>query len=599
MAYGRIDDNGRLIRYGSKVKIDGAWVDIESADAAEWRAENGVKEIIDDGGASCVCDEGEVPVATGWDNDGANIVRVYTATAITDANPRDIARAVKGADVSAMTGDQKDALLQKLVAALSLALMFAFPTFATVQTARLGDLTSDSAVVTNVEEGVTAETDPVWSEEKENYATMLYADTRATEEGVLGMNTAIEVSTNYTANALDDLKPRYSWNRPDAWAIDVAIDKAEIAGTATIGESGTDEAGRVFTNVTYTTTYQMAAQCSPRMLDESSVYFPIITSWAALPPGGSIDESGHFTATTSGLYRVSATADDGVTKYADIAISAERTVVTSNEYAYVDDDAAFLRHGCHTNALALLDAADTATTNTYGTTEYVVWNAYKPRFISTISGAGGVGAGNYRCFAVSAHILASASHYPDYVRRYNQQTFTDGVNSATVTKSVWHDLDAWAVQNGFTATEAAAVNDLALITCTGDAIPDSCRPYFLTPEAFARRFGSDAGMLTGWRITQLSDWAMPIVFKYANFTTWYAWGDTRRDLRKLITAMRFDTYPAHGGDSGLPIFLLDGTREIVVAHFTTPVGCRADYVAGFRIIKAFVEAHGESIKEAE
>ena len=49
----------------------------------------------------------------------------------------------------------------------------------------------------------------------------------------------------------------------------------------------------------------------------------------------------------------------------------------------------------------------------------------------------------------------------------------------------------------------------------------------------------------------------------------------------------------------MPIFLLDGTREIVVAHHTNVASCRADYVAGFRIIKAFVEAHGETIKEAE
>lgn len=474
--------------------------------------------------------------------------------------------------------------------------------------------------------GIT-ETDPVWEAEKGDYLSQSEwhemwepilgeADTRSlgNESAIMGITSDIESITNeftYTAISntvtkkfVEDLgikpaEPAYSWNRPDAWAIDVEIDKAEVAGTATVDESGTDEAGRIFTNVTYSTTYQMAAQCLPRMLDESSTYFPIITSWAALPPGGTIDENGHFTAATSGLYRVSATADDGTTKYADVAISAERTVVTSNEYAYVDDDAAFLRHGCHTNALALLDAADTATTNYYGTTEYVVWNAYKPRFISTISGAGGTdrGPGDDRCFAVSAHILASASHH--WPKKYNAQTFTDGVNTATVTKQVWHDLPTWAKTHGFTDAEAAAVNDLALITCTGDAIPDACRPYFISPEAFARRFGGDAAMLTGWRITQLSDWAMPIVFKNPTFTVWNQWGNTRRDLRELITAMRFDTYPAHSGDSGLPIFLLDGTREIVVAHHTSVAGCRADYITGFRIIKAFVEAYGETIKEVE
>jgi len=421
-------------------------------------------------------------------------------------------------------------------------------------------------------------------------------------ESITNEFTYTAISNTVTKAYVEDLgikpaDPAYSWVRPDAWAIDVAIDKAEVASTATIDESGTDAAGRICTNITYSTTYQMAAQCSPKMLDESSLYFPEIVSWAALPPGGSIDASGHFTATTSGLYRVSATAADGVTKYADIAISTERTVVTSNEYAYVDDDAAFLRNDCHTNALALLEGADTATTNTYGTTEYVIWNAYKPRFVSRMSdGAGGWGCD--RPFAVSAHILGSASHYEAPNRSYGNQVFTDGVNSATVVKQVWYDLEAWAKTHGFSDAEAAAVRDLALITCTGDAVPEACRPYFLTPEAFARRFGGDAGMLTGWRVTQVSDWAMPLVFG-KRFTGWMGHHDTRRSLRELITAMRADTYPAHTGDSGLPVFLLDGSREIVVAHHSTATSCFANYVAGFRIIKAFVEAHGETIKEAE
>jgi len=540
MAYGRIDDNGRLVRYGTKVKVNGEWVDIETA--ADWRTANGVKTIVDDGGASCICADGEVPVATGYTAGESAITVSYTATDIDDAPKGAVRKSVKSAIVSGMTGDEKDALLEKIAAALCAAVVLAFPIFAGVKTARLGDLKSDSVVVTNA-------------------------------------------------------TPAYSWNRPNAWAIDVAIDAAEVAGSATIATSDTDAAGRVWTNVTYSTTYQMAAQCSPRLLDESSLDYPIISSWEALPPGGNIDEDGHFTALTSGLYRVSATAADGVVKYADVALSAERTVVTSNETAYVDDAAQYLRHGCHTNALALLNAATVATTNVYGSTRYVVWNAYTPRLVPTIAGAG-AGTGDFRCFAVSAHILASASHH--FPKRYTAETFTDGATTATLTKQVWHDLESWAVQNGFTATEAAAVKDLSLITCTGDSVPSACRPYFLTPEAFERRFGGDAKMLTGWLASQVSDYAIPVVFTGGKFN---AWGDnrgaTRRDIRQLVDEMEFATYPVHGGDSGLPIFLLDGSREIVVAHFSWAVGCAADYINGFKIIKAFVEAHGDTLKEVE
>ncbi|MBO7686921.1 MAG: hypothetical protein J6V72_11090 [Kiritimatiellae bacterium] len=600
MAYGRIDDNGRLIRYGSKVKIDGVWVDVESADAAEWRTENGVRELVDDGGASCVCDDCEIPVATGWDDYGATIHRAYTATAIADAKPRDIARAVKGADVSAMTGDQKDALLQKLVAALSLALVLVFPVLATVQTARLGDLTSDSAVVTNVEEvAIVDATNEVLN------AAMSYADTRATEEGVLGMNTAIEVSSNYTEWAISGLKPRYSWNRPDAWAIDVSIDRAELVDSSTTEEYTTDEAGRVCSNITYSATYQMAAQCTPRMLDESSMNFPAIQTWEALPPaGGTIDENGHFTATTSGLFRVCATDEFGAKKYADVALSAERTEIVSNLTAYVADDAAVapLRAACHASVLAVLNAATDCTTNSIaGVPPFTTWHTFKPKFVAQADWTRDPtrDPGDWRCWAVSAHVMASANHH--FPKRYNEQTFFDGTNTATVVKSVWYDMKDWALKNGFTAAEAATVDDLALIGCSGGEIPYACRPYFITPEKFERLLANDARMLCGWHISQHSEWAMPMVFYYGTrFTVFKPWGETRLDIKARLAAMDFTRYQPHGGDSGLPIFLTDGAREIAVAHFSSTGACRADYIAGYKIIKAFVEqVYHETLKEVE
>ncbi len=629
MAYGRIDDNGRLIRYGSKVKINGVWVDIESADAAEWRTENGVKELVDDGGASCVCDECEVPVATGWDDYGATFHRAYTATAVAVAGARDIARACKGADVASMTEDQKDALLQKLVAALSLALVLVFPVFATVQTtvhtARRGDLTSNSTVVTNVEVAIT-ESDPVWGAEKSDYATaatlveatnevlnaaMSYADTRATEEGVLGMNTAIEVSTNYTDWAISNLKSSYSWNRPDAWAIDGSIDRAELVDSSTTEEYTTDEAGRICSNITYSTTYQMAAQCTPRMLDESSMNFPAIQTWEVLPPaGGTIDENGHFTATTSGLFRVCATDEFGTKKYADVALSAERTEIVSNLTAYAADNAAVapLRAACHASVLAVLNAATDCTTNSIaGVPPFTTWHTFKPKFVAQADWTRDPtrDPGDWRCWAVSAHVMASANHH--WPKRYNEQTFFDGTNTATVVKSVWYDLKDWALKNGFTAAEAADVDDLALIGCSGGEIPYACRPYFIPPEKFERLLANDARMLCGWHISQHSEWAMPMVFSYgvrfvgfSRFTGFSPRGETRLDIKARLAAMDFTRYQPHGGDSGLPIFLTDGTREIAVAHFTSARGCRADYIAGYKIIKAFVEqVYHETLKEVE
>ena len=490
---------------------------------------------------------------------------------------------------------------------------------------------SDYATHEDVAEAIAGitETDPVWEAEKADYLSqsewqgnwepiLRDADIRSMEnESAIGsITSAIESITNeftYTAISntvtkayVEDLgikpaDPSYSWVRPDAWAIDVAIDKAEIAGTATIASSTTDAAGRVYTNVTYSTTFQMAAQCTPKMLDESSLYFPEIVEWAALPPGGNMDENGHFAAETSGLYRVSATAADGTTHYADVAISAERTEVTSNETAYVADDAAAapLRFAAHTNALAVLNAATECETNYYGSTAYTVWNTFKPKFVAQADWTRDPerDPGDWRCWAVSQHILASASHH--WPKRYNSQTFTDGANTYTVTKQVWVDLPTWATQHGFTEAEAAAVNDLSMILCTGDSLPSACRPSFLSPEKFERLLAADTKYLMGWHIMQTSEWAMPMVFTGPRFQGFQPWRETRRDIAERLAAMDFTFYPPHGGDSGHPIFLYDGSEYIAVAHFSSAGACRADYIAGFSIIKAFVEANGDTLKEVE
>lgn len=615
MAYGRIDDNGRLVRYGSKVKIDGVWVDIKSADAASWRSENGVKEIDDDGGASCVCEDCEVPVATGWDGTGDKIVRVYTATAVENAKAADISRAVQDISVSGMTGDQKDALLQKIVRCLGSAAVAVLAAFMCLgATSRSGSLTSDDEVVT-------AESDPVALAEMTNYvdsvtgevynAACTYADVRANEEGVLGRDTAIEVATNYTNAALADIpKPAYSWVRPDAWAIDVEIDKSEQIGAVTVVGEETDAAGRVWSNETYIATFGMAAKCSPMVLDESSMYTPEIETWAALPPGGTIDSSGHFVAETSGLYRVSATATDGTTHYADIAISAERTVTNANVRTYMADAVGGLRKSLNDDGLADLMAASFVSSNRYGTTWYTVYNIEPPRWSEP-------GGWVFHPFAIAPRILATCAHgiWEGREGLYESHTFSNAVGTTYTLRCNlhWVILKDWALANDFTAAEAATVDDLAVNFATyvprgtGDTdtgIDSSILPSFFTPESFERYLQSDAVGVIGWHQGQDHAQPFPISFAQQNFQNWgppSRWSAVlRRDIYARLVAMDFINYPLHGGDSGCPVFLRSSTLgDIVVAHHTSVMACRADYITGFKIIKAFAAACGQTLKEVE
>ena len=478
-------------------------------------------------------------------------------------------------------------------------------------------------------EDVAASTDAVYQ------ASCTYADNKAAEmaqyEGGLALQEANIYTDNAVYNATNDIPttitnvvtkefvedlgikpadPAYSWVRPDAWTIDVEIDKSEQQGAVTVISEETDSVGRIWSNETFIATFGMAAKCSAALLDESSLNIPQIESWSALPPGGTIDSSGHFTAATSGLYRVSATATDGTTRYADVAISAERTVTNSNVRTYMADAVGGLRKSLNDDGLADLEGANLVSSNRYGTTWYTVYDIEPPRWSEP-------GGWVFHPFAIAPRILATCGHgiWEGRDGLYESHTFS---NSLGVTYTLncnlhWVILRDWALTNGFTAAEAAAVDDLAVNFATyvprgtGDTdtgIDPSILPSFFTPESFERRLGGDAMGLIGWHQGQDHAQPFPISFIRKKFTNWgapSAWGAAlRRDIYSRLFEMDFLSYPIHGGDSGCPVYLRSHTLgDIVVAHHTNVMGCLADYIAGYKIIKAFAAAHGQTLKEVE
>ena len=382
----------------------------------------------------------------------------------------------------------------------------------------------------------------------------------------------------------------YSWMRPGDWYVKAVTDVEVIDGVVVHGER-VDDIGRVYSNTVYTTLYGMSAQCTAEPLDASSMFVPVVAHWDALTAGADIDQAGRIVASKSGIYRVSATATNGAVRYAEVAISAERSEVHSNVLTYVADMAP-ARAAAQSAALAQLLDAHSAVTNEYGARQYVVWDTFTPRIVPT-----GTGMGQFKHFAVSPHVTASATHYPTHP--YGSLTFDDGNgNAATVRETQYVNLRSWATSHGWTDAEAVHVQDIALYVCNDSAaIPDGCIPWFIGEVALNEQFGGSLAGLAGWASVQSHVQPVPLVLSGAYGSSWNidnpaaAW----RSIADVITAMG-PRYPVHVGDSGRPIFLLCGERPVVVGHFTYVSSCAANYVKGLPILKAFVESVGDTLK---
>ena len=403
----------------------------------------------------------------------------------------------------------------------------------------------------------------------------------------------LPVAPDYAAvtNIVEDLAQggEYSWMRPGDWYVKSVTD-VEVMDDVVIQGERVDDIGRVYSNTVYTTVYGMAAQCTAEPLDESSMAVPAVAHWDALTAGADIDQTGHVVANSSGIYRVSATATNGAVRYAEIAISAERSEVHSNVLTYVADTAP-ARAAVQSAALAQLLAAHNAVTNEYGARQYVVWDTFTPRIVPT-----GTGMGQFKHFAVSPHVTASATHYPTHP--YGVLTFNDGNgNTATVRETQYVNLRSWATSHGWTDAEAVHVQDIALYVCSDSAaIPDGCIPWFIGEVALNEQFCGSLAGLAGWAAVQSHVQPVPLVLStFGNSWSIDNPAGAWRSIADAITAMG-PRYPVHVGDSGRPIFLLCGDRPVVVAHFTSAGGCSANYIKGLPILKAFVESVGDTLK---
>ncbi len=255
--------------------------------------------------------------------------------------------------------------------------------------------------------------------------------------------------------------------------------------------------------------------------------------------------------------------------------------------------------------------------------------------VSSTAG-GGSGAGNCAMAVLSPHTYVSASHY--WWRVPGTETFVSEDNMTTSvvkTATTMVKLGDWALEHGFTQEEVTAANcgDIMVGTFAEGTVADSCTPYFLTPSICSNNFAK-AGVL-GWSATQLHmGWMYPIVFNpmvgtegnYDWFSSWStmsninSWKSTTSftdESKASFYGLVNNTYLSaiqnkgaelssegwmmpqiYSGDSALGVYLEIDGKFVMVSHYKY-VGGGNSYVRAWKLLKAYIEAAGDTFKTIE
>ena len=113
MAYGKIDE-GHFVAM-PKLSLEGETVLNNESDARSlWRELGGWLPVVED---DCPCTTAQIPVYTGYEEDGGAIHHVCTAKAITDATVAELQAAAKAGkiNVSKLSATVKADMLMKLL----------------------------------------------------------------------------------------------------------------------------------------------------------------------------------------------------------------------------------------------------------------------------------------------------------------------------------------------------------------------------------------------------------------------------------------------------------------------------------------------------
>lgn len=424
------------------------------------------------------------------------------------------------------------------------------------------------------------------------------------------------------------------WLRPGDWAVNAAVVAAPVAVSDVEFKTNTATA-QIFSNLTETVMYSLSADLSVVSLDELELTAaPGEVVYSCEDPTTAFSGA-RFTATTPGTYRVAASSSSNGVRYVDVPL-VNRQGTTSNETVYVADAdiAGKWRKGVNDTFLATLTAATKGGTVVVdGSTNGLWWTVRCPcRPISGFTVQG------YRSRnALSPHLLIGARHY-GYNGNWSYLDFRNPTSGTTVSVSSgglatgataydtsvpipqgWgFPLCAWALTNGWTRAELAAMNieDVAIYPiASGGPLPDSCCPYLIGEGGLQAHFG-DGSPIGGWAFSQTyvgrmgpdgiaaGNYMTPCVISLAQ-PSWvcacYDWPSAvRADIlacwREKKAVATFP--PIYGGDSSGGIYFVHDGKWVMVSMYTT-VRSGPNLSAAVPVLRKLCAQYGDTLKEVE
>ena len=346
-------------------------------------------------------------------------------------------------------------------------------------------------------------------------------------------------------------------------------------------------------------------------------------------PGAISVASNEIAYPVNGTYTVTGTAPNGGSRQATVLIYPGPTSRKTITYANSAGKAGEMTW----QVLYALDGAPTPTaTNTYDGKATQEWRIRRIPALPVKTYRGSDTRGCVYMGALSPHTYFTAWHWRWwYSGREEWTDATNGIHAAVTDYGSVVRLVDWAAAQGVPTNGIAEhCGDIAVGVFSSGTVPYELCPYLMSTNTAARLFGT--APVLGWSGTQTArGYALPILLNPyisspalspAPFRTWTAPRGlasvsssktvpaTAPDaLTGLLDAYSLGFYaewfrdallaPVYGGDSGIGVFLdaLDGNGGVIlVSHFTTTTS-GPSYVLAYPLLKAWIEAHGDEVKE--
>lgn len=222
------------------------------------------------------------------------------------------------------------------------------------------------------------------------------------------------------------------------------------------------------------------------------------------------------------------------------------------------------------------------------------------------------GSGQTNPFCIAPHVWCRAKHYSSALT-----SFADPSSGGTHTVKEQIGLADWATTNNL-QLPAYDISDIEMIE-TNEAYggTEDSLPCLMDFTQFQGMFQRDTlSGVAGYVVPQTTRNGQPIVFT-SNSGTKLRWSTPHLLSNLIPEGEQYDTlrnapatYLGTTGDSGRPVFLQIASKQVIVSHNwqiekptfspTAPYYMTGpNYLAAFKLLKAYVESKGDTIKTVE